>query len=273
MNKFNLFENAQDYLEHGIKHLDEYYTTDNLQDIKQSIINLINCVDLLVLEKLRQIDENAIFRNDKPDKFGVGYRSTVHVGEALRQIRDELKEQITQEEREAYDVLKVLRDSAVHYEFSFGAEREGNIVFLLHYIGRFLDHELDIKLDEILEEDDYEFYLQAIEGTDYSDLLEERAEEARKELIRNEIAWYEYETTKDGAPPVVQEWSCTACDEQAVAIDNRLGVEPGVCAICGNEHEVAKCFNCGFIMNLFYEGQKMFDEYWCDSCKDHWDKQ
>ncbi|QPK87881.1 hypothetical protein IEN91_14790 [Bacillus velezensis] len=275
MGNLGLLDNAIDYLQHGLHHLQEYEERLSISDIKQSIINLINSLDLFVLEKLRQVEgEEAIFasNNNKKEDYDTGYRATVHVGNAYRRIKAVLQNTITDDEQSAYDILKLLRDSAVHYEFAFGQEKEENMLFLLHYIGRFIDLELSVELENVLA-NYHEFYFSYIEGTDYYVIVQERAEEARKEMIRNDIYWYEYDTVKNGAPQIVLDWVCDECSEQSVAADNRLGVDPGVCAICFAEHEIKECFKCGQRISINHEGKWMFEGYWCDFCADHYERQ
>lgn len=265
MKTLNLFENAIDSLKHGLKHLANFHGDLSVSDAKQAIMNLIHAIDLLILEKLRRIDENAIYSPHEEDIFGVGYRPTIHVEMAYKKIKDYISEP-QYEEKEAYDVLKVLRNSAVHSEFSFGDERKKNIVFLLHYIARFLENELGEKLEVVLSPDEFQFYLLLIEGLEYADVIHERMEAARHELIRSKIEWFERLSIKNGGGPVVADWDCHNCGEKGVSLYEKLA-PIGECAFCSHRHHVEFCERCGYAIDVMLEGRHLFDSiYWCDSC-------
>lgn len=267
----NLFENAIDSLQHGLTHLADFNDGLSLSDAKQAVMNLVNSIDLLVLEKLRRIDADAIYASENEDAFGIGYRPTIHVDQAYQKIRKHLNKPIEGPEWDAYQILKILRNSANHFYFSFGEERKENVTFLLHYIARFIEDDLNEKLDNYLTKEDYTFYLELIDGTEYGDVLYERKEAARMEYIRQSISWLEYRSIKDGGGPIVAEWPCNECGEDGVSLDERLA-PVGECAFCGHHHETAFCERCGCMIDLAWDGIDLsgFGNYWCDNCYDNY---
>ncbi|GAB1529610.1 MULTISPECIES: hypothetical protein [Brevibacillus] len=266
----DLFENAIDSLIHGLSHLAEYNKGLSLSDAKQAVMNLVNTIDLLVLEKLHQINKDAIYKNEEEDIFGIGYRATIHVNDAYRQIRKHLNRPIDDQEWDAYQILKILRNSANHYRFTFEEEREQNIIFLLHYIARFIEDDLSKKLNMIIPDEQYEYFIEIIEGTEYGDILHERKEAARQEFIRKKMYWLEYRSVQDGGGPVVAEWPCSECGQYGVALDAELELI-GKCAFCGYDHDVKFCERCNYAFDLDSEGRNVaFDDYWCNGCWEYY---
>ncbi|HEY8435899.1 MAG TPA: hypothetical protein VIK63_02475 [Haloplasmataceae bacterium] len=268
MSSLNLFENAIDSLKHALEHLSNFHGELSISDAKQAIMNLVNAADLLVVEKLRRIDESAIFVDDDDDfdDFGTGYRRTIGAGEAYKKIKDKLNQPIEEDEFDAYRVLKLLRHSANHYEFSFGDERKENIVFLLHYIARFLENDLDEKLEYHLTEEEFDTYLSLIKDLDYGEVLFQRKKAAVKEIIR----CMEYRRFEDGGDEVVADWPCHECGERGVSLTEDLA-PIGECVFCKHKHDVEFCENCGYAFDPYYEG--MFDDVTlCDACCERFER-
>lgn len=191
--ELSLLDNAIDSLKHGLAHIIDYEEKRDISDIKQGIMNLVNAIDLFILEKVRQKDEKLIYENEKHDKYGIGYRQTIKAEKAYRLIKGEV-DQITEEEFKAYDILKILRNSATHSTFSYGKDREHNIIFLMHYIARFLENELEMDLQDLIEEDVFKFYHKKIRDLDYGEVLQERMYAA----IESEISLLNFSSVKDG---------------------------------------------------------------------------
>lgn len=266
----DLFENAVDSLQHGITHLADFKNELTLSDAKQSVMNLVNAIDLLVLEMLQRIDKDAIYISGE-DTFGIGYRATIHVDKAYKMIRKHLNKPIEGPEWDAYQILKILRNSANHSRFSFGDERKENIIFLLHYIARFISDDLDEKLESMFSGEEYALFLEIIEGTEYGDVLYERKEAARIEIIRDKIWVMNHCSVADGCgAPVVAEWPCNECGEEGISLDDDL-CSVGKCAFCGTEHNVAFCGNCSYPFDADWEGISVaYDNYLCDGCWSHY---
>jgi hypothetical protein len=246
--KLDLFDNAIDSLRHGLAHYIEYRNHSSISDIKQAIMNLVNAIDLLILERVRRKDEELIYQTEKTDRFGLGYRRTIHVDKAYQLIKEDVDE-ITDEEWNAYEILKILRNSATHSTFSFGDDKDSNIVFLLHYIARFLDYELGIDIEELLDEDEFTFYHNIIRDLDYGEVLQERVEAA----IRDKIKWLNYRSIKNGGMPVVADWPCHECGKQGISLDEDLN-PIGKCVFCGYQHRIGICDICEVHFDLDYEG-------------------
>jgi hypothetical protein len=251
--ELSLFDNAIDSLKHGLSHYMAYDEDGQISDIKQAIMNLVNAIDLFVLEKVRQKDENLIYENDKTDKYGIGYRQTIKADKAYKIIKGDV-DQITPEEFKAYEILKILRNSATHSSFSFGKDGESNIVFLLHYIARFLDNELQVDIEDLLEEDEFKFYHDKIRDLDYGEVLQERIDAA----IKSKIEWMNFRSLKNGGMPVVAEWDCHECGRRGISLDEELAPF-GECAYCGHEHRVGICEVCGEIFDIDWEGLESDD--------------
>ncbi|MDE3841058.1 hypothetical protein C0966_17490 (plasmid) [Bacillus methanolicus] len=251
--ELDLYNNAIDSLKHGLAHYIEYEEQESISDIKQAIMNLVNAIDLFILEKVRRTKgDNSIYETDKMDRFGLGYRQTIRADKAYKLIKNDVDE-ISDDELKAYEILKILRNSATHSSFSFGEDSEKNIVFLLHYIARFLDNELDEDIADLLDDYEFKFYHQKIIGLDYGEVLQERIYAA----IESEIAWMNFRSIKDGGTPVVAEWSCHECNREGISLDEELGPY-GECVFCGHKHRIAQCVVCETIFDPDWEG--FFDE-------------
>jgi hypothetical protein len=247
--ELDLFDNAIDSLHHGLIHYMDYIESKSLSDIKQAIMNLVNSIDLLILEKVRRSKgDDAIFETDKTDPFGLGYRKTISTEKAYKLIKADVY-QISTWEFKAYKVLKILRNSATHSFFSFGDGSEENIVFLLHYIARFLDLELDQEIEDILENKELRFYQEKIRNLAYGFILQSRVYAA----IEEEIKWMNFSSIKGGGTPVVAEWSCYECGREGISLDKDLAPY-GTCAFCGTEHRIGVCSACETLFDADSEG-------------------
>jgi hypothetical protein len=245
----DLHDNAIDSLQHGLVHYMEYDDNQSISDIKQVIMNLVNSIDLLILEKVRLVKgDDAIFENERTDRFGLGYRKTITAEKAYRLIKSDVDE-ISEEEFKAYEVLKILRNSATHSSFSFGDDSEENIVFLLHYIARFLDNELDENIEDFLDDSEFNFYHEKIRDLEYGDILQERIYAALEE----EIKWMNFRSIKDGGIPVVADWACNECRRHGVSLDEDLATY-GTCVFCGAEHRIGVCSVCETLFDADWEG-------------------
>ncbi|MGG3235637.1 hypothetical protein ABEP17_19625 [Priestia flexa] len=253
VDELSLLDNAIDSLKHGLAHIIDHEVSGDISDIKQGIMNLVNSIDLFILEKVRQKDERLIYENEKHDKYGIVYRQTIKAEKAYRLIKGEV-DQITEEEFKAYDILKILRNAATHSTFSYGEDREGNIIFLMHYIARFLENELEIDLQGLIEEDMFKFYHNKIRDLDYGEVLQERIFAA----IESEISILNFISVKDGGTPVVADWCCHECGREGISLDEDLAPY-GNCAYCGYEHRVGTCDVCGVLFDVDWEGQEYED--------------
>lgn len=251
--ELSILDNAIDSLKHGLSHIMAYEGNEEISEIKQGIMNLVNAIDLLVLEKVRKKDETLIYENNKFDKFGIGYRQTIKAERAYKIIRGDVA-QISDEEFKAYEILKILRNAATHSTFSYGEDRDFNIIFLMHYIVRFLEKELEIDLQDLIEDDVYKFYHNKIRDLGYGEVLQERIYAA----IDSEISLLNFISVKDGGTPVVAEWSCHECGREGVSLDEELAPY-GHCAYCGHEHRIGTCDVCGVQFDLEWEGQEFED--------------
>ncbi|MFC5404313.1 hypothetical protein [Cohnella soli] len=246
--ELDLFENAIDSLQHGLAHYMEYEENQEVTDIKQAIMNLVNSIDLMILEKLRRFDEEQIYESEQQDKYGLGYRKTIHVDKAYRKIRDEI-DAITTDEFKAYEILKILRNSATHASFTFGSNSKSNIVFLLHYIARFLEDELETEIDEFLSTEEFHFYNQTIKGMSFGEVLQDRIDAA----IEAEIDWLNFRSIKDGGTGVVASWPCHECSKVGISVDEDLA-PIGECAFCGHKHKVGVCEVCSTEFDPDWDG-------------------
>jgi hypothetical protein len=252
--ELSLLDNAIDSLKHGLMHIMAYEEKGKqISDIKQGIMNLVNAIDLFVLEKVRQKDETLIYENKKYDKYGIGYRQTIKAEKAYKIIRSDV-EQITDEEFKAYEILKILRNAATHSTFSYGEEREYNIIFLLHFIARFVEYELEIDLQDLIEDDMLKFYHNKIRNLDYGEVLQERI----YATIESKISLLNFISIKDGGTPVVAEWSCYECGREGISLDEELAPY-GHCAYCGREHRIGICDVCEVRFDLDWEGSQYED--------------
>jgi|GEM_PF-4562363 len=255
-----IYENAVESLEHGLNHYEYYLENRTISDVKQAIMNLVNSIDLFILEKVKRIDENKVYENSKQDKFGIGYKKTISAEKAYGFIKSGIDE-ITDEELKAYSILKILRNAATHSDFSYGDEGEKNIVFLLHYIARFIESELDESIKVLLNDESFSFYYTQIQELDYGQILEERIHAA----IESEIKYLNYRAVKDGGNNVVADWACHECGKYGVSISEELK-EIGKCVFCSHVQEIGICKSCGILFDIEWEGANYDGMIFCDGC-------
>lgn len=244
-----LYNNALDSLHHGLIHYMEYNDSKLISDIKQAVMNLVNSIDLLMLEKVRRTKgEESIFENDKLDPFGLGYRKTITAEKAYKLIKQNI-DNLSDDEFKSYQILKILRNSATHSSFAFGEESDGNVVFLLHYIARFLYNELDLEIEELLDGVTFEFYHDKIRDLDYGEVLQERINQAKASAIE----WMNFLSVKDGGLPVVAAWNCHECNKEGISLDEEL-CTVGECYYCGHAHRIGVCSVCEVPFDADWEG-------------------
>ncbi len=84
MNKFNLNENANDSLEHALRHMGTI-EENGLGNWKRIIVDLAHVVELLFKEKLRQIHPAFVFTHI--DKYPSHGQHTVSSGLACKRLQ------------------------------------------------------------------------------------------------------------------------------------------------------------------------------------------
>ncbi|RED83285.1 hypothetical protein [Cohnella phaseoli] len=258
MQTFNLFENAIDSIDHGLQHLSDYPDELSLSDAKQSIMNLINGLDLLILEKLRSLDEEAIFENKSKS-------NTLKAEEAYKRIKNELNEEIEDWEFKAYAILKRLRNNAVHYEFSFGDDNIKNISLLIHLCLRFIETELDMEIEELISNDNYQRCRRVLKDLPFGEIIEERYVDA----IEADIYAYSYSTK--GMYSAVLDAPCGNCGREGISIAEDF-YPYGKCVFCEEQYNIQACERCGHEFDADWEGVQVHEDgdYLCDGCNDYY---
>ncbi|WP_409291130.1 hypothetical protein [Peribacillus sp. SCS-37] len=128
-------------------------------------------------------------------------------------------------------------------------------MFLLHYIARFLDNELDVDIEELLTEEQFNFYYNLIRELDYGEVLQERIYAA----IESDISFMNFHAIKDGCSPVTAEFPCGVCNNEGISLAEELGPY-GFCVFCHTKHNIASCSVCGEHFDADYEGLSVSEE-------------
>ncbi|MFJ5766931.1 hypothetical protein ACIP9C_16390 [Lysinibacillus sp. NPDC093210] len=233
-------------------------------------MNLVNSIDLLILEKVKCIDTEKVYVKGKPDKYGIGYKKTISIAEAYKIIKDDV-DKITEDEEKAYSILKLLRNAATHSDFSYGEDSEQNIIFLLHYVVKFLENELSLNIERELRKADFYFIYEQIKDLDFGQILNERIRTAQ---IKSSIDFYNYISVPDGGDYAVMDTFCDNCGRQGISQNPDLG-EIGVCVYCNHDHQIDEwetCEQCGKLFDLESEGSRYDDMLLCDGCDIDWDR-
>lgn len=261
LQKLTLFENAIDSIEHGLYHLSRYPEELIISDAKQSIMNLINGLDLLILEKLRSIDADAIFENKDN-------ANTLKAEQAYRKIKDHLSEEIEDWEFKAYSILKKLRNNAVHFEFSFGEDNIKNISLLIHLCIRFIETELDKEIEELLSEENYHRCRRVLKDLPFGEIIEERYVAS----IEADIYTYAYSTK--GMYSAVLDSPCGNCGREGISIAEDFYTF-GKCVFCEEQYNIQCCERCGHHFDADWEGTEVHEDgdYLCDGCMDYYNDQ
>lgn len=211
--KLSLIENAIDSLKHGIQH----YLADNpdSSDYKYAILHLVQAVELLYKERLRQEHEAFLFTDIDIQKT----HKTVSIELAQKRLVSLCKIPLPLKERNLISSLVKLRNQIQHYEFDISTKRANAIMAkVVAEILSFSQKYLDLDIREKLE---YDLWAALISITDF---MESFSQKKLEELKNKSIYCYE----------------CPDCGYNS--LENLEHEE--FCHICGYSESLVECDIC-----------------------------
>lgn len=151
--KFNLIENASDSLRQVINALAWKEIGSEHGRLKYAIVNCFHCIELLLKEKLRQIDPVQIWSN--LDQSPNLESHTVNVSTAIKRLGDTGKVTISEKDKVNIKSLGKTRNAIEHYEWK-ATEKEAKTIIghALSFAFSFAKDELNIDLSTEFKRDD-----------------------------------------------------------------------------------------------------------------------
>jgi hypothetical protein len=150
--QFDLLNNAKDSLRHAV-HLLAWDDATPSNKYKQAILNAFHCSELLLKERLRQINPALIWENiDKYPSLGA---RTVTVEKAISRLEAIGNVTIENRDKETLLACRNLRNAIQHFEFVI-PEKEAKVILgkVLSFVFSFASSELRVDLDEYFKDDD-----------------------------------------------------------------------------------------------------------------------
>lgn len=209
--QFNLISNARDSLRQAIELIAWKDIGNDHARLKHAITNAAHSIELLLKERLRQI--NPAFAWENVDKYPSLEARTVTVDTAISRLRKIGGVKISEIDEENLRSLRKTRNAIEHYEWQ-ATEQEAKTIIgnALSFAFSFSNDELGIDLSEDFKKDDT-----------WKALIEELYQFARAHGARIEarlIANGEYPTC------------CDSCGELTAPISG------GSCELCGHWQSV-----------------------------------
>jgi hypothetical protein len=149
---FNLLTNARDSLAHAV-HLLAWKDLTPSNRYKQAILSVFHCAELLLKERLRQINPALIWEN--VDQFPSLSARTVGVDKAVARLATIANLQLDEKDKTTLLASRNLRNAIQHFEFQI-PEKEAKVLLgkLLSFVFAFASTHLSASLDEDFKEDD-----------------------------------------------------------------------------------------------------------------------
>jgi len=209
--QFNLIENARDSLRQAVEIIAWKDVGNDHARLKHAITNAAHCIELLLKERLRQI--NPAFAWENVDKYPSLEARTVTVDTAISRLRRIGGVIISDADEESLRSLRKTRNAIEHYEWQ-ATEQEAKtiIVHALSFAFSFSSYELGIDLSEGFKKDDT-----------WKELIEELYHFSRAHGARIEAR-----LIANGKYPTC----CDSCGELTVPING------GSCELCGHWQSV-----------------------------------
>ncbi len=150
--RFELINNAKDSLRHAIELL-ALPDTVSSDKYKQSILNVYHCAELLLKERLRQINPAFVWEN--VDQYPSLSSRTVSLEKAITRLDSIGGVKIDDKDKKALTACRNLRNAIQHFEFEI-TEKEAKVMLgkTLSFIFSFAASELKQDLDEDFKNDD-----------------------------------------------------------------------------------------------------------------------
>lgn len=150
--QFDLLNNAKDSLRHAI-HLLAWESAMPSNKYKQAILSIFHCSELLLKERLRQINPALIWENiDKYPSLGA---QTVTVEKALSRLVAIGNVSIENKDKQTLMACRNLRNAIQHFEFEI-PEKEAKVLLgkVLSFVFSFASTELNTDLEDEFKDDD-----------------------------------------------------------------------------------------------------------------------
>ncbi|MGY3929515.1 Uncharacterised protein [Aeromonas encheleia] len=237
MHKFNLIENANDSLEHAIKHMGPI-DQNGVGDWKRIIVDFSHVIELLFKEKLRQIHPAFVF--DNIDKYPSKDAFTVGAEKAFKRLQNIGGITFSKDEVGAVNTAREKRNEIEHFEFSISEDEAKALVGqALSFIFTFSEEHLllDWKATHLKNK---RWYILSQYTEFYSELLRK----ANNKIEAEEL--YSIE--------------CTSCHNDTFSVDYEK------CMVCGHEEDVLTCKWCK-VPYIFSSCEYGEDAALCPSCE------
>jgi len=150
--QFNLLRNAEDSLTHAV-HLLAWPDGPGSEKLKQAILSISHCVELLLKERLRRIHPAFLWEN--VDKYPSLTARTVSSERAISRLEAVAGLRFRIEDKNALAACRSMRNAIEHYEFEV-TEKEAKLIVarVLSFVFSFSASELGCKLDANFKNDD-----------------------------------------------------------------------------------------------------------------------
>jgi hypothetical protein len=236
MNKFNLIENANDSLEHALRHMGSI-ENDGLGNWKRIIVDLAHVVELLFKEKLRQIHPAFVFTNI--DKYPSITAHTVSCDLACKRLETIGKIDFSKDALKAIKTAREKRNQIEHFEFSI-SEREANVLIgqVLLFIFDFSDKKLNLGWESLhLQEKKHP------EFKKYTEFYNEYLKEAEVQIEEDEICVIECSSCHNVSFDVDKE-TCLVCSHHEDVLDCNWCSSPYIFSSCEYDESAELCPDC-----------------------------
>lgn len=225
---FDLEENAEDSLSHGVDHFLEAQESGDPSHLKYTIHHTFHATELYLKARLAKAHPSLIFQKPedahKEDPKTVDFDTLIgRLASASVKLKDQEKEDLNQ--------LRKVRNRIEHHKISFSIEQAQDYVGrAMRFLEQFLKDELEISLKENLDPDKYKALQEAV----YS--YEERVEKA--------IESAEVDAPFRNDDPDWELIECTDCGEQTISPTPE---DDGQCRchFCDAKFKVTYCPGCG----------------------------
>lgn len=150
--RFDLINNARDSLKHAVQIL-AWPDTVSSDKYKQAILNIYHCAELLLKERLRQI--NPAFVWEYVDKYPSLSARTVSLEKAITRLESIGGIKIEDEDQQALMACRNMRNAIQHFEFEITEEEAKTMIGkVLSFIFSFGVAELGTDLERDFKDDD-----------------------------------------------------------------------------------------------------------------------
>lgn len=237
--KFSLEENAVDSLLHGIEH---FIDSTDVRYLKYAVLHIAQAVELFLKERLNREHYLLVYlkpENSKPND------KTVNIDEAIKRLIS-AKVRISEDCIKAFQNIQNFRNQIQHFKISVNRETvKIELGRTLKYLEKFLLLELNIKIEERINKENYKIYSEAV----YS--YEERREVALQKM-------HELINCNKNNINCNGEY-CPNCGSLTILFpDLRFGSSNIVeCYLCKEKFESRVCNKCG---DLVFEKEGIYHD-------------